>query len=99
MKNRIDIHADDYAYSIHTSLDMIECMKAGCLDSISIICNTNYFEKSMDLLYDAIPQFPFLPMMSIHLNIPEGKAESALFPMSWRKLFLSSYSWKRKILK
>ena len=38
---KIDIHADDYGYSLAVSRDILECMKAGCLDSISIICNTS----------------------------------------------------------
>ena len=49
----VDIHADDYGYSINTSKDMLECMKAGALDSISIICNTKWFEYSMEMLYPA----------------------------------------------
>lgn len=98
MKN-VDIHADDYGYSINTSKDMLECMKAGVLDSFSIICNTIWFEESMDMLYKEIPSLPFLPLISVHLNIPEGASESELFPMSWGKLFLSSYSPDRKKVK
>ena len=97
--SRPDIHADDYGYSMNTSLDILECIKAGNLDSFSIICNTKWFEESMDLLYKEIPSLPFLPNMSIHLNIPEGKSESKLFPMSWGKLFLSSYSFNRNKVK
>ena len=55
----VDIHADDYGYSINTSKDMLECMKAGALDSISIICNTKWFEDSMEMLYREIPHLPF----------------------------------------
>ena len=99
MKNRIDIHADDFGYTFNTSKDIIECMKAGCLDSISIICNTSGFDRSAELLYDSIPELPFLPLMSVHLNFPEGKSESNAFPMSWSGLFLSSYGFKREQLK
>ena len=95
----VDIHADDYGYSINTSKDMLECMKAGALDSISIICNTKWFEDSMKMLYREIPHLPFLPLLSVHLNIPEGASDSPLFPMSWGKLFLSSYSPNKKKVK
>ena len=98
-KGTVDIHADDYGYSIATSKDMLECMQAGKLDSFSIICNTRWFAESMDLLYEAIPALPFLPLMSIHLNIPEGQSDSDILPMSWTKLFLASYSFKRKKVK
>ena len=99
MKDYVDIHADDYGYSINTSLDILECMKAGKLDSFSIICNTKWFDESMDLLYKEIPSLPFLPLISIHLNIPEGASDSDIIPMSWGKLFISSYSLKRKRVK
>ena len=95
----VDIHADDYAYSLHTSMDMLECMKEGKLDSISIICNTSGFADSMDLLYKAIPSLHFLPLMSIHLNLPEGKGVTDLLPVSWARLFLASYSPAGKRMK
>lgn len=93
----VDIHADDYGYSINTSKDMLECMKMGCLNSFSIICNNNKFEESMDMLYEAIPSFPFLPLISVHINLPEGKGE--ILPLSWAKLFLSNSSIKGELKK
>ncbi len=99
MNKRIDIHADDYAYSIHTSMDILDCIRQGKLDSFSIICNTDYFEASMELLYQAIPSLDFLPLISVHLSIPEGESDDDLFPMSWGSLFLASYMPKRKKVK
>lgn len=99
MIDNVDIHADDYAYSVNTSLDMLECMEAGKLDSISIICNTKWFAECMEMFYREIPSLPFLPLLSIHLNIPEGKSESTMIPMSWGRLFLSSYSFSRTKVK
>ena len=93
---KIDIHADDYAYSVNTSRDILECLSCGALDSISIICNTSQFEECMDLLYEAIPSFDHLPLLSVHLNLCEGFQSSELLPMSWGQLFLASYSLKRK---
>ena len=95
----VDIHADDYAYSLHTSEDIVECLKEGKLDSFSIICNTSGFEKSMELLYSVIPSLPFLPNISIHLNLPEGKGATDLLPISWIRLFLASYSFNKKEVK
>lgn len=88
---RVDIHADDYGYSLNTSKDILECMKAGKLDSISIICNMKDFAESMNIFYEAIPSLPFLPLISVHLCFPEGKGVTDLLPISWGKLFLSSY--------
>ena len=51
---------------------MLECMLAGRLDSISIVPNTGCFEECMDMLYKAIPSMPFLPLMSVHINLVEG---------------------------
>lgn len=93
----IDIHGDDYGYSINTSKDILDCMKKGCLDSISIICNTYAFEESVKMLYDAIPSLPFLPLISVHINLPEGKGN--ILPLSWGKLFLSSNSIKSELKK
>jgi len=99
MKTIVDIHADDYGYSINTSKDMLECMKEGNLNSFSIICNTKWFEDSMEMLYKEISSLPFLPLISVHLDIPEGKSDCSLFPMSWGKLFLSSYTFSRARVK
>ena len=92
----IDIHADDYALTKNTSEEMLECMRAGKLDSISIVANTSCFDECMDMLYSAIPTLPFLPNMSVHINLVEGMSltDSGFGPylgFSWGKLFLYSY--------
>ena len=69
----IDVHADDYALTVHTSADILECMKKGKLNSISIVPNMSCFEECMDMLYKAVPTLPFLPAMSVHLDFVEGK--------------------------
>lgn len=108
MKN-IDIHADDYALTVNTSKDMLECMKAGKLNSISIVPNTSVFEECMELLYQEIPTLPFLPLMSVHLDFVEGyclagkekapllvRENSDLMGLSWGGVFQYSYiPWKR----
>ena len=72
--SRPDIHADDYALTLNTSKDMLECMRAGKLDSISIVPNMLSFEPCMELLYGEIPHLPFLPCMSVHLDFVEGRS-------------------------
>ena len=110
---RIDIHADDYALTVGTSKDMLSCMKKGQLDSISVTPNMACFQECMEMLYQAIPTFPFLPKMSVHLDFVEGRslagAECAsllvregsnLMGLSWGRLFILSYlPWKRRTAK
>lgn len=95
----IDIHADDYAYSLNTSKDIIDCIKQGKLDSFSIICNMGCFKECMDLLKKEIPSFAYLPKMSIHICLPEGSGVNDLLPISWFKLFVSSYNPFKSIKK
>ena len=111
--SQIDIHADDYALTVNTSKDMLSCMKEGGLDSISIMSNMSCFQECMELLYSEIPNLPFLPKMSVHLNFVEGhslagakntlsltKDNSDLMGLSWGGLFLLSYlPWKRSAAK
>ena len=106
----IDVHADDYALTVHTSADILDCMKKGKLNSISIVPNMSCFEECMEMLYKAVPTLPFLPSMSVHLDFVEGKClagaeevpllispDSDMTGVSWGKLFLLSYHpMKRK---
>lgn len=108
-----DIHADDYALTRNTSEDMLECMREGRLDSISIVPNMNCFEECMELFYGEIPKLPFLPLMSVHLDFVEGrslagrdqtpdltKPGSDLMGLGWGGLFAASYlPHKRKKIK
>ena len=107
MKN-IDIHADDYALTINTSKDMLECMRQGVLDSISIICNMPCFDECMDMLYKEIPNLPFLPLISVHIDLIEGDSVSKDVPLmskndvmslSWKDVFFMSFGNKRNELK
>lgn len=111
--HKVDIHADDYALTVNTSKDLLSCMQKGELESISVLSNMSCFRECMDLLYWTIPNLPFLPRMSVHLNFVEGhsltgngavslaaKGENSLLRLSWGKLFLlSCLPWKRKGIK
>ena len=107
--SRPDIHADDYALTPNTSGDMLECMRAGRLDSISIVPNMSCFEECMELFYREIPKLPFLPLMSVHLDFVEGRSlagkEAApdlvkpgtdLMGLGWGGLFAASYLPSRR---
>ena len=91
----IDIHADDYALTVNTSQEMLTLMKEGVFHSISIIVNTSCFEESITLLKETIPTLPFLPKMSVHLDLVEGLCLSenngSLINEAWKDLFLASY--------
>lgn len=97
MSYSVDIHADDYGYSINTSKDMLELMKRGFLNSISIICNMPAYEESMEMLYKEIPNLPYLPLMSVHINLVEGDSISngILQDYSWGKLYVQSYLFNK----
>ncbi|MDE5717753.1 MAG: ChbG/HpnK family deacetylase, partial [Lachnospiraceae bacterium] len=111
--SKSDIHADDYALTFNTSKDMLECMRKGRLDSISIVPNMSCFEECMELFYGEIPKLPFLPLMSVHLDFVEGrslagrektpdltKPDSDLMGLGWGGLFAASYlPNKRKRIK
>ena len=108
-----DIHADDYALTLNTSRDMLECMRAGRLDSISIVPNMSCFEACMELFYAEIPKLPFLPLLSVHLDFVEGRSLAGraqapdllkpgadLMGLGWGGLFAASYlPHKRKKIK
>ncbi len=107
---KTDIHADDYALTVNTSRDMLSCMRKGQLDSISIVPNMSCFDECMELLYRSVPELPFLPKMSVHLDFVEGhclagadkvpllvKEAGSVMGLSWGGLFALSYlPWKRR---
>ena len=93
MKNT-DIHADDYALTINTSADILKLIKEGVLDSISIVPNCDCYDECMDMLYKSIPSLPYLPKMSVHLNLVEGRslASGRLITATWKSLFIASFN-------
>ncbi len=107
----IDIHADDFGESLHTSEDILECLEAGKLESISVLSNMACFEKCVARYREAQGGFAKEPKLSVHLNFIEGRCLSAparipalvdadgYFTASWGKLFLRSWLPGRKRLK
>lgn len=109
--NRIDIHADDFGESVQASRDILECIRAGKLDSISVLSNMSCFSDCVAMYREAQPSFPKVPAISVHMNFMEGSCLSdpsavsdlvdgeGHFSISWGKLFLGSYLPGRKKLK
>ncbi len=91
----IDIHADDYALTVRTSEEMLALMRDGVFDSISIITNMSCHDDCIRRLIRDIPDLPFLPSMSVHLNIVEGlslsKNDGSLITTTWKSLFFASF--------
>lgn len=106
------LHADDYGISPINSQKYITLLQHGCLDSISILPNTQYFEQCASMLMEKLDSFPKKPLYSVHLNLVDGLSVSTkhlslihddnkCITTSWGKLFLASFipSPKRKALK
>ncbi|MBQ8814219.1 MAG: ChbG/HpnK family deacetylase [Lachnospiraceae bacterium] len=106
-RRRIDVHADDYALSIHVSQEIIQCIKDGKIDSISVMPNMSCFEQALDMLKKEIP-FEKMPKYSVHLNLMEGHCLSdptdvpdlvddrGYFKVSWGSLVIDSFCYGRK---
>ena len=108
---KIDIHADDFGESVHASEDILDCLKAGKLDSISVLANMSCFQTCVKRYREEEKDFPKKPRISVHLNFMEGSCLSAPetlpglvdeeghFSISWGKLFLQSFLPGRKKMK
>ena len=60
-------HADDYGISVEQSEMILKCKKRGCLNSVSIIPNSDRLDVTMPLLDSECKK-------AIHVNLCEGKA-------------------------
>ncbi|MBQ8945637.1 MAG: ChbG/HpnK family deacetylase [Lachnospiraceae bacterium] len=74
------LHADDYGETYNTCVEMIELMKGGHLDGISLLTNMREYERYLNLLIAAVPGMPFLPLINIHINLVEGRRLSLAAP-------------------
>ncbi len=91
-----EIHADDYALTPGTSEDLLELIKEGILDGISVVPNMECFEECMEKLIREIPALPFLPVINVHLNMVEGFSlsdnDGSFIGYTWKSLFLASFN-------
>lgn len=88
----LDIHGDDYAVSVNNSKRMLELMRSGKLNSISIIANMGCFDECMDMLSKEWSSFECKPLISVHINLIDGYRLSSkgYIKGSWSKLFIKS---------
>lgn len=103
----VDIHADDYCISPHPSEDILNCIRTGKLDSISVLTNMSCYEVYAEKFCNEQHLWPKQPKLSIHLNFMEGHCladpgkvphlvdEHGYFHISWGTLFLWNYSPKK----
>lgn len=100
---RIDVHADDFGESVHATQDILDCIRAGKLDSISVLPNMSCFSQCVRMYRDAFASFPHPVKISAHINLMEGSCLSdpdrlpdltdgqGHFCASWGTLFLRSH--------
>ncbi|WP_342757139.1 ChbG/HpnK family deacetylase [Kineothrix sedimenti] len=108
-RSRIDIHADDYGLSGHVSEDILKCLYAEKLDSISVLTNMKCLEEYAEKFNREKNRWSRMPLLSVHLNFMEGHClapvetvshlvdERGYFKIGWGTLFLWNYCpWKYK---
>ena len=95
-------HADDYGINIEQSERIIDCRVNGCLNSVSIIPNSEHLDETMPLL-DADCK------KAVHINLCEGKSLSdkaeipllvnkdGMFDKSFLKILLLSFTQKKEL--
>lgn len=76
MKTYYDYHADDYGLSINNSIQILDCIKAGRLDSISVMPNMDTTEEAIRMLRDAWPDLKHKPLITVHIDLVDGRALS-----------------------
>lgn len=114
-KNKLkmtDVHADDYALTPHADEDILKAVRAGRLDSLSVLTNISGYAESADCFLRERAQWKKQPLLTVHLNLMEGycsadQGETAhlvdnkgRFCIGWGKLLLWNYHpIKRKTIK
>lgn len=110
MKNReqFDIHADDFGVSLKGAEDILECVREGALDSISVIPNMSCYEQCVQRYQQEKEQLSKEPLITVHLNVLDGRPllereevpdltdEQGYFSLTWGKLFSLNYSFGKK---
>ena len=100
---KIDIHADDYALSPNVSEDILQCLRVGKLNSISVLTNMSCYDLYAEKIQQEKERWPRPPLMTVHLNFVEGHCVSepekvkhlvdgrGYFKISWINLFIWNY--------
>ena len=97
----IDFHADDYAASLENSKRILVLLRAGRIDSLSVMTNMGCYAECMGLLRQEWDRFPRKPLLSVHINLIDGFWLSSLpqkqiIHNSWGKIFLHNFLPGRK---
>lgn len=100
---KVILHADDFGYNKEVSGDIIDCLKNGRLDSLSIMPNSPFFQECMKMLEG-------LPVeKTIHFSISEGPSvahsrelplltnDNGMFKLSFFKLLITSFFKKSEL--
>ncbi len=108
-RSRIDIHADDYGLSGQASEDILKCLHAEKLDSISVLANMECLREYAERFNKEKSRWSRVPLLTVHLNFVEGHClapvemvphlvdERGYFKIGWGNLFLWNYCpWKYK---
>lgn len=102
----IDVHADDYGLTMHTSKRILEGIEAGKLDSVSVMPNMDCFEEA-NALWKANSATSNIKI-SVHLNFMEGYCladpqelsmfvnAEGLFVCSWIELTKINYDLTKR---
>lgn len=105
--SKIDIHADDYALSPNTSEDILQCLRAGKLNSISVLTNMSCYDAYAEKYQKGKAEWPCQPLLAVHLNFMEGHCAAdpeevkhlvdgqGYFNITWWDLFHWNYSPKK----
>lgn len=107
-----DVHADDYGLTAHATNDILACLQAGKLNSISVLTNMSCFEEFVEKYHEEKKNWVKPPLLTIHLNFMEGRSmadckevthlihENGYFKIGWGNLFLWNYSpWMYRQIK
>lgn len=95
--NNVIIHADDYAISCHVSESVAEQIKAGAIESISVMPNMSTTEAGIKLLSPYADRV----LVSVHLNLVEGRcvADKELIPILTDEEGFLKLSWLQIMFK
>lgn len=100
--SKVDVHADDYGLTMQTSLDILQCVNAGKLDSISVVPNMEAYDSTLVMWQEKLKK-EISPKISVHLNFMEGHCccrdrelglltdEKGYFKISWIDLVRYNY--------
>lgn len=96
--NYIDFHSDDYGISLNNSKRILELVRDGHLDSISIIPNMGQYEECIKLLKAEWDSLPIKPLISVHINLVGGVPLTPEFTPyeSWGQVLIKSHIYGPK---